>query len=528
MTLKAAIYARYSSDLQSIRSIEDQIALCRQHLEQKSWTETVVYSDRAISGGAMVTRPGIQDLIRGAANGHFNVVVSEALDRISRDQADTATIYKILAFHGVSIVTLSEGEVDSMHVGFKGVMNEMFLRDLAKKTRRGQTGVVNSGRSAGGHCYGYDILPGEQNGILTINDEEAETIRRIMRLFVEGKSPRSIAAMLNQEGVAAPRGSDWRASTINGQVHAGNGILNNELYIGRRIWNRRHKVTDPFSGKKRMRANPESEWVINEVPDLRIVDNELWQAVKLRQQRHSRKRGGAKRPTRLLSGLLECTVCGGPMSIVSQNRYGCSTRREKGTCSNNRTIAAKELEERVLAGLNNALLHPDAQKAAAREFHAELVRQQKATGSERFQLEKAIAEAGRRIDRIVDAIAEGVATTALKQKLVTLEAEKVENEGKLAAMGSEPVVSVHPNAGELYAELIGSLVEVVSDPSPDADEVRSVLRKTIQRICLEPRKNESGYNLVIKGDLAALISQDGQTTLMMGAGVGFEPTTFRL
>ena len=95
-------------------------------------------------------------------------------------------------------------------------------------------------------------------------------------------------------------------------------------------------------------------------------------------------------------------------------------------------------------------------------------------------------------------------------------------------MGSEPVVSVHPNAGELYAELIGSLVEVVSDPSPDADEVRSVLRKTIQRICLEPRKNESGYNLVIKGDLAALISQDGQTTLMMGAGAGFEPATFRL
>ena len=81
-----------------------------------------------------------------------------------------------------------------MHVGFKGVMNEMFLRDLAKKTRRGQTGVVNSGRSAGGRCYGYDIVPGEQNGILTINEDEAETVRRIMRLFVEGTSPRSIAA----------------------------------------------------------------------------------------------------------------------------------------------------------------------------------------------------------------------------------------------------------------------------------------------------------------------------------------------
>ena len=97
MTLKAAIYARYSSDLQSIRSIEDQIALCRQHLEQKSWTETVVYSDRAISGGAMVTRPGIQDLIRGAANGHFNVVVSEALDRISRDCPSAGILRQLAA-----------------------------------------------------------------------------------------------------------------------------------------------------------------------------------------------------------------------------------------------------------------------------------------------------------------------------------------------------------------------------------------------------------------------------------------------
>ena len=528
MTQKVAIYARYSSDLQSAKSIEDQLDLCRNHIRAQGWIERGVYSDRAISGGSMVTRPGIQKLIRGATNREFDIVVAEALDRLSRDQADTATIYKILAFHNVQIITLSEGEVDTMHIGFKGVMNEMFLRDLARKTRRGQAGVIKSGRSAGGHCYGYDVVKGEENGIYEINEERAEQVRDIMRLYVEGLSPRAIASRLNERGIEAPRGGEWRGSTINGQKHAGNGILNNELYIGRRIWNRRHKVTDPVTGKKRMRANPENEWIVTEVPELRIVDDELWQLVKRKQSRLSAKRGGAKRPSRLLSGLLECGQCGGPMSIVSQDRYGCSARKEKGTCANSKTIMAKSLEQRVLSGLTKTLMHPDAQRAAAKEFHEELVRRRAAEGGERLQLEKDIAEAKRRINRIVDAIADGLASNSMKQKLLDLEAEKAANTTLLAALGESPVVTLHPQSGTLYAELVGTLADVVSDPSPDADEVRKILRKVINRIVLQPPQDDGDYDVAIKGDLAALLSQDGQTTFMMGAGVGFEPTTFRL
>ena len=245
-----------------------------------------------------------------------------------------------------------------------------------------------------------------------------------MRLYVEGMSPRAIATRLNRKIKEAPRGGEWRGSTINGQKHAGNGILNNELYIGRHIWNRRRKVTDPITGKKRMRANLESEWMISEVPDLRIVDNSLWEAVKRKQATLTSKRGGAKRPNRLLSGLLECGRCGGPMSIVSQDRYGCSNRKEKGTCSNSKTIMSPQLEERVLRGLNKTLIHPDAQRAAAKEFHAELIRQQRTEGGERLQLEKAISEATRRIDRIVGAIADGFASDSMKQKLLDLELAK--------------------------------------------------------------------------------------------------------
>src|SRR6056297_2351656 len=96
---------------------------------------------------------------------------------------------------------------------------------------------------------------------------------------------------------------------------------------------------------------------------------------------------------------------------------------------------AKSLEERVLAGLKKTLLHPDAQRAAAKEFHEELVRRQAAEGGERLRLEKDIAEAGRRIDRIVDAIADGLAGNTMEQKLLELEAQKAADIATLAAMG---------------------------------------------------------------------------------------------
>ena len=528
MTQRVAIYARYSSDLQSEKSIDDQLDLCRQHIQSNRWIECRVLTDSAISGGSMMTRPGIQELVRGATAREFDIVVTEALDRLSRDQADTATIYKILAFYDVRIITLSEGVVDTMHVGFKGVMNEMFLRELARKTRRGQAGVVRSGRSAGGHCFGYDVVKAEQNGIYQINPEQADIIREIMQLYADGISPRTIAARLNERHVPAPRGGVWRSSTINGQKHAGNGILNNELYIGRRVWNRRHKVTDPMSGKKRMRSNPHSELLVSEVPELRIVDDDLWHAVKSRQSRLTARRGGAKRPSRLLSGLLQCGQCGGPMSIVSQDRYGCSRRKETGTCPNAKTIHARSLEERVLAGLKRTLLHPDAQRAAAKAFHEELVRRQAMEGGQRQKLEQSVADATHRIDRIVNAIADGLATNSMKQKLLELEAQKAGDVATLSALGPTPVIALHPKSGALYAELVGKLAEIVSDPSRNADEVRNILRRVINQIVLKPPQTAGDYELAIKGDLAALLSQDGQTTLMVGAGTGFEPVTFRL
>jgi site-specific DNA recombinase len=80
------------------------------------------------------------------------------LDRVSRDQADVATLFKHLRFAGVQIVTLAEGEISELHVGLKGTMNALFLKDLAAKTHRDLRGRVEKGKAGGGLCYGYDVV----------------------------------------------------------------------------------------------------------------------------------------------------------------------------------------------------------------------------------------------------------------------------------------------------------------------------------------------------------------------------------
>jgi site-specific DNA recombinase len=146
--MRAVIYARYSSELQRAASIEDQVRLCKSRIEAEGWALIATYTDAAISGAARM-RPGYQKLLEDARNGAFEIVVAEALDRLSRDQEDVAALYKHLTFAGVTMVTLAEGEISELHVGLKGTMNALFLKDLAKKTWRGLEGRVRQGRSGG-------------------------------------------------------------------------------------------------------------------------------------------------------------------------------------------------------------------------------------------------------------------------------------------------------------------------------------------------------------------------------------------
>lgn len=433
--LRAVIYARYSSDLQRDASIEDQVRLCREHAEQNGFTVQNCYSDHGVSGASLL-RPGIQALLQDALSGKFDIVMAESLDRLSRDQEDIAGFYKRMQFAGVKIITLSEGEVSDLHIGLKGTMNALFLKDLADKTRRGLRGRIEAGKSGGGKSYGYDVInklddKGEPiRGERKINRIEAGVITRIFNEYAAGQSPKAIAKKLNKEQIDGPTGKGWGQSTINGNRERGTGILNNELYIGRLVWNRLRYIKDPETGKRISRLNPETNWIIKDVPELALVPPALWQAAKDRQKRlnvkHTKNIGmwDRRRPKYLFSGLLKCGVCGGGYSKISKEHFGCSTARNKGTCDNKRTIHRNVLESTILNSLQHELMEPELCEIFAEEYarHVNSIRIDRNATLEGYKAE--FDRTDKELEKLVDAICAGISPEKIKDRMWSLENRK--------------------------------------------------------------------------------------------------------
>jgi site-specific DNA recombinase len=474
--LRAVVYARYSSDHQREASIEDQLEVCRRYVERQGWTVVEVYADQALSGASRF-RPAFQQMLADAEQRRFDVIVVEALDRLSRKLADVADLHDRLSFLRIGLHTVATGEITPMHVGMLGTMAQMYLKDLAEKTRRGQLGRALKGRIPGGKAYGYDVLPAGPDGAgeRRINPAEAAVIQRIFALFAAGTGPRAIAKQLNAEGVPGPDGRDWRDTTIRGQLDRGTGLLNNALYAGRLEWNRCAYVKDPRTGKRVARPNPRAQWEIVPVTELRIVDDALWGAVKARQEEvrlvmsrdaDGNALNGAHRQKYLLSGLLACGVCGGGFTIVNAHDYGCATHRSKGTCANHHRIRREELERRVLDGLKHRLLAPELVEQFARDFQQEVNRQAAELNQSRAQDQGRLEAVRRKIASMIRAIEDGLYQPSMKGRMAELEAEKAALEERLATAPELPKVRLHPNLAGMYRQRVAALEQALAELAP--------------------------------------------------------------
>lgn len=520
MTQRACIYARYSSDLQSDASIEDQIRLCSDKASAEGWKLGNCYTDAGISGASLM-RPGIQSLLSAAMNGEFDILIAEALDRLSRDQEDITGIFKRMEFAGVKIITLSEGEISTLHIGLKGTMNAMFLKDLADKTRRGLRGRVEKGKSGGGLAYGYQVVKqfdanGEAiKGDREIDEVQADIIRRIFREYgLENKSPKAIAAQLNEEGIPCPSGKSWGQSTINGNRKRGTGILNNELYIGRLIWNRQRFIKDPATGKRVTRLNEPSEWIIQDVPEQRIVDSELWEAVKARQKTLDRKSSAlwqTNRPQYLLSGLTKCGVCGGGYSKINSTQYGCSAAKNKGdsVCNNRRTIKRETLEGYVLDGLQGHLMREELVNVFCKEYtkhlstlHAQANAQRKSLESQRDSLLK-------ERERLIQAIKDGIPASMVKDDLESV-SERIEKAEQALAVQPALKPLIHPAMASRYHHAIKDLKASLNTDGARA-EASQHLRGLIEKVVLTPEEGEKGLRVDLYGDLAGILNMSLET-----------------
>jgi site-specific DNA recombinase len=450
----------------------------------------------------------------------------------------------------VKIITLAEGEISALHVGLKGTMNALYLTDLRQKVWRGLEGRVRQGRSGGGLCYGYDVvreLDARGDAVCgkrIIDDSEAAVIRRIFADFATGKSPRTIARELNAESIPGPGARRWSDTTIRGHTLRRTGILNNDLYIGRLVWNKQRYVKEPSTGKRLARINPENEWVVRNVPELRIVEDDLWHRMHQRlavirgssrvQKARERKFWLSRCSKHLLTGLTRCGDCGAPLAATGKDYLSCSAARRLGTCNNRKGIRRAVLEGLILDALRQNLMHPDLVAEFIREFDAEMNRQRRdAEVAINFKRRK-LEETCRKLDGLIEAIAEGFRAPGLQAKLDELEQSKAGLQSEIDGAPA-PSPRLHPNLAELYRKKVASLQDALVDPATKP-EALDILRDLIDRVSVSA--SENGFKIELVGEIANMVrlstgaeslgSDPYRSSVKVVAGVGFEPTTFRL
>jgi DNA invertase Pin-like site-specific DNA recombinase len=525
MSQTAAIYARFSTDRQDERSVDDQIAMCREYAGREGLTVTRTFEDRAISGASMSNRPGILALMDAARQGLIGAIIVESLDRLSRDMEDLAHIYKRIKHMGIEIRALHDGPVNTVLIGLRGLIGQMYREDGALRVRARMKERVRAGGSGGGLAYGYEAVQG-QPGVLRIVEEQAIIVRRIFAEYLDGKSPRDIVSKLNAERVPAPRGSRWNASTINGSKSRGNGILANALYDGRIVWNKVRMVKDPDTGKRLSRPNAPDAYLESTASHLRVVSAEMFAAAQDRHGLRTKiKPTMLRRPKHLLSGLLRCGCCSGGMSLKDTDRKGrrimCSAVRESDTCTNGRNYYLDDIERRVLSGLDRNLRDPRAIEGFAAIYSDE--RRKLAAGSvdERERIERRLTEIGAEIARGTDALLKGRAPEEIIGPALT---ELARERSRLTDQISDlaPTVNVftlQPPAIATYLgalnDLAGSLATAVR--SGDSDAARA-MRDLVESITISPA---DGPPLIsVRGRLTALTLFPGPSASLLGLSGG--------
>lgn len=536
--MKAALYARYSSDRQNERSIADQFAVLERHAEARGWQIVARFEDAAISGAAMANRPGLQTMMLAAGAGAFEAVLVEDEDRLARNLEHQAHIFNRLRHAGVAIATLATDRIGILEVGLKGVMSELYLVNLSQKTRRGMRSNAEKGLATGARTYGYR---GEAGGRVTIVETEAAIIREIFDRYGKGETPRELAADLNRRGVPSPKASHWNASTIHGDPSRGNGILEAELYNGVKVFNRMLVVKDPDTGKRLPKLKPRADWRRVSVEHLRIVSPEAWAAARARKGEHVERPAtvGARKAT-LFSGLLKCGCCGASYVSYSKTRLICASHRERGAvvCANARMPLRAPIEARVLEALQRRLCKPEAAAIYARKYREEWAAQAKAHAGERQPLEKRIAELRRREDRIVEAFTSGDAPRSMLAKAKDYETERLALEAELAALearaGAAPAIELHPSAPANYAKLVGEIRAALAAAQADATaagrEALDAARRLVLRVDVTPdAAAEDGYRLDLVGDLALFLEAPAHarppvgSRVVAGGGYGAAP-----
>jgi len=567
-TVRCAIYARYSSDLQRLTSIEDQLRRCREYASQQGWVvvEDHVRCDEARSAATLAGREALQSLLASSkvSPPPFDCLMVDDTSRLARYLPDVLSMNDRLQYNGVFIYAVAQRldcreKTSRPLLTLHGMMDEQFLVSLGEKVHRGQEGRALKGFQPGGKCYGYRNVPIEDptrngkygrfavSGVqLEILEDEAGVIRRIFQMYAEGRSQAAIAKTLNAEGVLAPnppRSRPVRAWCTSSIFE----MLRNERYRGVFVWNRTKKERNPDTGRKTSRPRPESDWKRIEVPDWRIVPEDLWERVQARKrfvgERFSGSHlGGFNKSERsrkyIFSGFLICGVCGSRLVIASGSgkrgyvKYGCPSHRYRGTCSNALMIRQDRLEAQLIAGLTERISKPEAIEYALRRFHEHLHQRLRELQEQTLKLADTVTtlqnqrrELKGKANNLGEAIAKmGYSATLLQQlSAVELEIERID-ESLVAANQPLDVAfsleSVRDFVATKALDLQGAF-----DAEPG--KARQILANHIERLVLTPRGGEEGPVYDVSGDIDLFGGDQRTMSLVVDACMGRSGKTKR-
>ncbi|HEV8458223.1 MAG TPA: recombinase family protein [Methylomirabilota bacterium] len=409
----AAIYTRKSTEQERGESVDRQERLCRELATAQGWhvDDRCVFVDNAVSGAEFAKRPGLQALLETLARRPvpIQLVLVTDKDRLGREQIETAYLLKQFALAGVRVVETKTGQpialatpTDKVLLSVTSFAAEVERDQARHRTHQALLLKARQRQVTGGRVFGYlnrDVYPAGPDPTSrpkrlyverVVHEPEAAVVRRIFELYASGTGLRSIAHRLNDEGALAPlprrpgRPRGWAPSSVR-------EVLYRELYRGVIVWNRTRNRDE--GGLKKQTPRDPSEWVREPDETLRIVSDELWQAVhdRLASARQAYLRGTKGqvwgRPPSgveskyLLTGMATCGACGATLHVRSRSHgrrqaffYGCTAHHHRGpsVCRNDVELPMVETDKALLTTFEAQLLHPAVVQQAIREAVAQL------------------------------------------------------------------------------------------------------------------------------------------------------------
>jgi len=536
MTTTVALYGRYSTDKQDATSIDGQFRNCEEFCAKHDYRIVGRYRDDGVTGTADKDRRGFVAMMEAAKRQDFDGVIVDETSRLTRTPWKLGQLVEQLQFRGQFICD-AKGSFDSrlghaqLLAGLYGGLDSMELQKIKERTHRGLRERAENGFWTGGKVYGYESVAidadePDSKRRLVIDPEQAEIVRWIFESYASGMSPKKIADELNRRCIPSPgaswnrtqrRANGWMHSALVGTRDRGSGILRNEIYVGKVIWNKRQFVKVPGTNKRECRMRPKDEWVIREQPKLLIIPQLLWDRVQTRlaAQRNPksvRKRRGAPGKY-ILSGLLKCGDCGANFIIADRQHYRCSSHTNGGQrlCANGLRLKRSVAEEIILRGVKDDLLSPDALEYArdkAHQFLAEARRKQALAAGSESGLNSRITEIDAKLRRVIDAIEEVGISGTLVDRLRSLEGERERVQQALDALPQEnsDIPDAIPEFGARWRARVADLENLPVHSGTDTAKANEALGRLLGRITLFPAGDHLEAELRLEAKRLALMA----------------------